>query len=148
MQAGPIQPSPKHKKTFRNRLLPLLQVFLSVFILSTGSGRGLSGYVSDAAGTASFPAQDAQSPDEIWRRADKATLRDRVESASPRAYQAVELDEYALSRALANVPMEFTEAARSAQVVVSLPMPDGTFARFESRSRRRWSPRSQPSSQR
>src|ERR1700730_6756714 len=116
--AKPEKPVPK-TRTSASRLLPLLLVLFSLCLLSTGSGRSVSS-----------AAQDQRSGDEIWGIADRTTLGARVEQASPRAYQVVELHEDALSRVLASVPMEFTEAARSVQVVVSLPMPDGSFARF------------------
>jgi Metallo-peptidase family M12B Reprolysin-like/Divergent InlB B-repeat domain/FG-GAP-like repeat len=125
MQAGTKPPAPSHI-----RLLPLLLIVFSVCLLLTGSGRSVSGNVSRVVSIGSSPTQDPKSRDEIWGIADRTNLAARVELASPRAYQVVELHEDALSRALANVPMEFTEAARSVQVVVSLPMPDGSFARF------------------
>ena len=129
MQAGPRQPVPK-KMTSGSRLLPLLLILFSVCLLSTGSGRSVSGSVSPSVSIGSSAAQVLRPGDEIWGIADRTTLKARVEPASPRAYQVVELHQDALSRALANVPMEFTEAAKSVQAVVSLPMPDGSFARF------------------
>jgi hypothetical protein len=45
-------------------------------------------------------------------------------------YRAVSLNEAAQRKLLRHAPMEFTAAARQSQVVMSLPMPDGTFARF------------------
>ena len=125
MHAGTKQPVPSH-----TRLLPLLLILFSVCLLSTGSGRSVSGNAGQLVPIGSSPAQDPKSRDEIWGIADGTSLRERVEPASPRAYQVVELHQDALSRALANVPMEFTEAAKSVQAVVSLPMPDGSFARF------------------
>ncbi len=125
MQAGTKPPAPSHIT-----LLPLLLILFSVCLLSTGSGRSVSGNASQLVPIGSSPTQDRKSGDEIWGIADRTTLAARVEPASPRAYQVVEFHEDALSRALANVPMEFTEAARSVQVVVSLPMPDGSFPRF------------------
>lgn len=48
----------------------------------------------------------------------------------PNSYRALSLNETAQGRLLRQAPMEFTEAARNVQVVMALPMPDGTFARF------------------
>src|SRR5438105_14963382 len=118
------QPVPR-KITSGSRLLSLLLILFSVCFLLTGSGRSVSGKVSPVVSIGSSAAQDQRSGDEIWGIADRTTLKPRVELASPRGYQVVELHEDALSRVLANVPMEFTEAAKSVLVVMSLPMPDG-----------------------
>jgi hypothetical protein len=130
MQAATKQRVPNQKTTFPGRLLPLLLILFSVCLLAIGTGRSVSGDVNRMASAVSPARQDQKSGDEIWETVDRSTLKARVESASPRAYQVVELHEDALSRALANSPMEFTGAAKSVQVVVSLPMPEGNFARF------------------
>jgi Metallo-peptidase family M12B Reprolysin-like len=130
MDAGTRQLDPKQRVTSRSRLLALVLILFSACFLPTGSGRSVSGDASREISTRSFPTQDRTSRDEIWEIADRASLQPRVESVSPRAYQVVKLHADALSRALANAPMEFTKAARKIKAVVSLPMPDGTFARF------------------
>lgn len=48
----------------------------------------------------------------------------------PSSYRAVRLNNQLLTQLLANVPLEFTEAARRQQVVITIPMPDGSLARF------------------
>ncbi|PZR75547.1 MAG: propanediol utilization protein, partial [Chthoniobacterales bacterium] len=48
----------------------------------------------------------------------------------PLSYRTARLDQAALADLLARAPMEFTEAATKAAVVMTIPMPDGTFARF------------------
>src|SRR5258705_10805195 len=111
MQAATKQRVPNQKTTFPGRLLPLLFILFSVCLLSIGAGRSVSGDVSLMAGIVSSARQDQKSGDEIWETVDRSTLKARVESASPRAYQVVELHEDALSRALASAPMEFTKAA-------------------------------------
>ena len=127
MQAESNQPPPDEENASRIRLLFLLVAFLSVCFLSTGSAKSVSGSVSQIG---SSPTRGQDSADGIWRIVDKTSLRPRVESASPRAYQVVELHEDALSQALANVPMEFSDDAKTVQVAISLPMPEGKFARF------------------
>ncbi len=130
MQPSTRQPAPNQMTTFRRRLLPLLLIMFSVCLLSTGIEKRVSGNVSSVASSVSSTTQDQKSGDEIWEIVDRSTLKPRAESASPRAYQVVELHEDALARALAGAPMEFTDAAKSAKVVISLPMPEGNFARF------------------
>src|SRR6266446_4515524 len=48
----------------------------------------------------------------------------------PQSYRTVHLDNAGLSQLLAQAPLEFTEAAKKGQVVITLPMPDGALARF------------------
>jgi hypothetical protein len=109
------------------RLLGLLLIAMSASLLSIGSA-------ADANINRQSPAQSSTakrlSNDEIWRHIDSTGLTPRVESASPRSYQIIELNVDALSAALRNAPMEFTEAAKANPFMVSLPMPDGTFQRF------------------
>ncbi len=50
--------------------------------------------------------------------------------ADPKFYQALSLNETAQRDLLSRAPMELTKAAREVQVVLTLPMPDGTFVRF------------------
>ncbi len=73
------------------------------------------------------------SPDELWRTA-AAAPQARV-GAEPwiqaDLYQYVELDAAVLAGALNRAPMEFTNAAVASPLTMSLPMPDGTYTRFE-----------------
>lgn len=48
----------------------------------------------------------------------------------PKAYRTVQLNKVALTQVLNQAPMEFSEKAKNTQVVMTLPMPDGSFARF------------------
>jgi hypothetical protein len=48
----------------------------------------------------------------------------------PQAYRAFEMKEGALKRLLGTAPLEFTPAAAAGNLVLAVPMPDGTFARF------------------
>ena len=49
---------------------------------------------------------------------------------APQRHKAFQLNEAALSALLADAPLEFTEAAKDPQNEITLPMPDGSFARF------------------
>ncbi len=74
------------------------------------------------------------SPDGFWQQTDKlpaAPANARVE-IQPTKFKTFTLDAGLLRNALTKAPMEFTsDAARPAPVQITLPMPDGTFARFE-----------------
>lgn len=73
-----------------------------------------------------------RSEDGIWRPIEKsASKRNSTSVAAGRKFhRPLSLNEAAQRKLLSHAPMEFTKAARQTQVVMSLPMPDGTFARF------------------
>jgi Metallo-peptidase family M12B Reprolysin-like len=60
------------------------------------------------------------------KRNQALSLNLNLNKTAPR----LSLNETAQKKLLSQAPMEFTAAARQTQVVMSLPMPDGTFARF------------------
>jgi hypothetical protein len=82
------------------------------------------------------PAARAQagrrSPDGLWQ---DITEREHSRSAGadklpPKSYRRLRLDKDARARLLRRAPFEFTAAARATRLVITLPMPDGTFAGF------------------
>ncbi len=80
-----------------------------------------------------FPAFTfAQSNENVWREIDDANLSKRpVERlVQPSEYRTFSLNKEALKSILNNAPMEFTDASRNEPVILTLPMPDGKFARF------------------
>jgi hypothetical protein len=72
------------------------------------------------------------SEDHLWRERKNNRIRrgSREAGAKLEFYRALNLNEIAQREVLRQVPMEFTREARQTQVVMSLPMPDGRFARF------------------
>lgn len=77
-----------------------------------------------------------RSPDGAWGMITETEL-DSLRSTpgtepwtEPEAFQAAALDHGALIAALSRVPMEFTQAARTAPATISLPRPDGAFEQF------------------
>lgn len=71
------------------------------------------------------------SGDRIWTEINDASLRrgpERVDK--PKAYRTFSINRANLLALLNSAPEEYTDAARSGQTVISLPMPDGKFARF------------------
>src|SRR5262245_61921820 len=89
-----------------------------------------SGYIlltSDAS-PASASAR-VQNP--LWQEIAPGALgSDRQSRLAPQRHKAFQLNEAALSALLADAPLEFTEAAKNTQNEITLPMPDGSFARF------------------
>lgn len=88
------------------------------------------GYSPQIAGAAST---QLVSPDRLWQRVDKipaASANARVE-IHPAKFKTFSLDVGTLRSSLLNAPLEFTAQARQARgLQITLPMPDGTFARF------------------
>jgi len=115
---------------FPREALLVIPVLLSMLLLSIVSLKTVSGDVNEQVQPVAASSQDERSQDGVWSNADAASLPARVEGASPRAYRVLELSQEALQQLVDKAPMEFTEGATSKPVIVSLPMPDGTFGRF------------------
>ncbi|MCY7345018.1 MAG: M12 family metallo-peptidase [Pyrinomonadaceae bacterium] len=77
-------------------------------------------------------AQDKTVADKIWREVDDTTLTQKQlqRPIIPNFYRTFEVNKTALRSSLQQAPLEFTEAARNKSAELTLPMPDGTVARF------------------
>jgi uncharacterized repeat protein (TIGR01451 family) len=76
-------------------------------------------------------SEGAQSSDGIWQDVNEATLRLTGERPIvPTAYRAVSLDWTALNSLLAEAPADLPQAASPA-LILSLPLPDGGYGRFQ-----------------
>lgn len=77
-------------------------------------------------------ARPARSQDHMWRdkRGGGSGKSDAEIGAVPKLNRMLSLDEVAQRKVLRRAPMELTKAARQTRVVMTLPMPDGTLARF------------------
>lgn len=77
-------------------------------------------------------AKPAPSEDHVWRERKGAGNGKNVTElgAVPKSYRTVSLNATAQRKVLSHAPLEFTKAAEKIQVVMTLPMPDGTMARF------------------
>ncbi|MBK8464478.1 MAG: hypothetical protein IPL32_01480 [Chloracidobacterium sp.] len=71
-----------------------------------------------------------RSSDNVWEQTDKALLQPRGidNSRLPSAYETFRLNKAALKALLNQAPEEFSGRA---PVILSLPMPDGSFGRFQ-----------------
>ncbi len=79
------------------------------------------------------PLQQArQSSDGLWRDLEESAIArpGQQRTLIPQFYRTLSLDKDAFTKLVSQVQMEFTQAATANPVVMSLPMPDGTFARF------------------
>ncbi|HEV3467765.1 MAG TPA: zinc-dependent metalloprotease family protein [Pyrinomonadaceae bacterium] len=82
--------------------------------------------------TARAPASSGQTVGgELWSLIEEDSITGAGRRLIiPSAYRTARLNQSALSQLLAQAPLEFTPAARASQVILSLPMPDGSFSRF------------------
>ena len=79
---------------------------------------------------ASSQKQDI-SADGVWRSVDENAISLKARRPTlPRAYKTLRLDKSALAALLGQAPMEFSAASDGREIVITLPMPDSTFARF------------------
>ena len=67
-----------------------------------------------------------QTEDVLWRSSDVQRNKN-----APTQHHILNLNERAQRKLLSHAPLEKTKAARHSQVITTLPMPDGTFARFQ-----------------
>jgi hypothetical protein len=72
------------------------------------------------------------SPDRIWNEVDASGLiaPAGTQVIAPAKYRAVSINTTTLQTTLARAPMEFTPAALAGRVEITLPKPDGGYARF------------------
>lgn len=76
------------------------------------------------------PAKFGPSEDHVWRDDQSNDQRVAESRTAPRFYRKLSLNAIAQREMLRRAPMEFTKAARQTNVVMTLPMPDGTLLRF------------------
>jgi Metallo-peptidase family M12B Reprolysin-like/FG-GAP-like repeat len=79
-----------------------------------------------------FAANAFASSDDVWQEINDSNLKQRPmdRQITPNVYKTFGLNRAALDDVLTKAPMEFTDAARLNPVILTLPMPDGTLARF------------------
>ncbi|HKO45234.1 MAG TPA: Ig-like domain-containing protein [Pyrinomonadaceae bacterium] len=101
------------------------RVRLFCLICLVALGVGLVSYASKS-------AAQIGSAGTIWRDINPANLLPGgTRIIKPRRYRTVALDPVAIRGVLSKAPMEFSLAAKNGgRVEISLPKPDGTFARF------------------
>jgi hypothetical protein len=129
-----LLPAGEGPHSFMTSSLRLRIVVSSALITLLAAGISLAPRFAGAASPAA-----TSSPDRIWRSAEQipaAPLNKTVE-IKVRAFKPFTVDRAQLSASLANAPMEFTRAAKAMQSgaatatnEITLPTPDGTYARF------------------
>ena len=110
-------------------------LLITVFILLlTGLPRGTS--ARKLAGRPSehkvAPRADKASPDNPWHDADDVVARAIAVKrlTGPKTSRTLTLDRAALTRVLADAPLEFSDQAKTRVTRLLLPLPDGTYESF------------------
>jgi hypothetical protein len=68
----------------------------------------------------------------LWQAIEESSIQSNNQrTIVPLSYKTFALDKNALGQLLKSAPMEFTQAARSSSLILTLPLPDGTLARFD-----------------
>lgn len=84
------------------------------------------------AGSTFLTTPASAAPTAVWRDIAEARIpQSGIRQIVPLAYRTVQLDMNALRAQLANAPWELTDAARNTPLIIELPAPDGTMARFQ-----------------
>ena len=111
----PFKHSSVFRSTFRKSLVLSICVLLFLSIL----------------GGAFAYKNGVQTSDGLWQKIEEREIANRDSRVDkPLSYLTVRLDTDALVSTLDRAPHESTEAAKNSQAVITLPMPDGSFARF------------------
>ncbi|MEZ5427595.1 MAG: zinc-dependent metalloprotease family protein [Pyrinomonadaceae bacterium] len=73
-----------------------------------------------------------RSNDKIWQEIDDANLKQRggERFVSPLVYKTFRLNKRALQPILDKAPLEFLTVGQNSDVILTIPMPDGSFGRF------------------
>ncbi len=73
-----------------------------------------------------------QSVDDVWQGIDDSGLKNRSAERLiiPNVYSTFRVNKSALNGLLETAPREFSVAAQTQEVILTIPMPDGTFSRF------------------
>ncbi len=72
------------------------------------------------------------STDGVWQETDDTSFRQRTleRLVLPASYKTFRINQTVMRSILADAPMEFTDEARNNQLILTFPMPDGSFQRF------------------
>lgn len=111
-------------------LLATVMLLVSLFLVAGQASSAPATLLFEANVSASIPGRQGES--DIWQDVDELTLRDNDQGRQiiPEKYRLVKADMAALDERLSQAPLEFSQAARRSQVILPLPLPDGSLGRF------------------
>ena len=112
----------------RLRFITLIFVFGSLtFILAGSYAKRVSGRTERANAAVLQTTSDSK----LWQPVDEASLGSTAKRlVIPTSYKTLTLDKQSLGQLLAKAPLEFSSAAAAGKVVMTMPMPDGSYTSF------------------
>jgi hypothetical protein len=139
MKTGYVTFSPDHNRAPRSVLRLLIEIgqralwrrllLVSLCLLALGAG---SKFWLGSLLPVSAVQAGKQSNDDLWQEvSETAELRRQVRQTKLQSARTLRLNQDAMQRLLRQAPLEFSDAAKQAPVVISIPLPDGSFARFQ-----------------
>ncbi|MCA9948129.1 MAG: hypothetical protein KDE48_00655 [Anaerolineales bacterium] len=118
--------SSEEKNKFCQAHVDWRPIFLSLLFLL------VIGLFSGSAAAQSLPTTENQATNGLWYDVDDARIDlDGARLIIPQEYRSVGLDVGKLQTLLAQAPFEGSAAAQNDQIVLSLPLPDGDYGRFQ-----------------
>jgi reprolysin-like metallo-peptidase family M12B/Calx-beta domain-containing protein len=128
--------SSRMRRNFRlAAILCLIAMTLALGVAGLAeSGPYGTGDAKPSTSLASLPnlpsAQAERSSDSLWEKLAPAKNGELERMTKAQASLTLRLNREALKRLLDKAPLEFTDEARTSQVVMTVPIPDGRFDRF------------------
>ncbi|HSE98329.1 MAG TPA: zinc-dependent metalloprotease family protein, partial [Blastocatellia bacterium] len=77
------------------------------------------------------PQRGSGSPDGMWQQIDEAGLDRSRRAVNASSYVVLRLNRELLAERMAQAPLEFSSRASTDQVLLSIPMPDGSFSTYK-----------------
>jgi reprolysin-like metallo-peptidase family M12B/S-layer family protein len=115
------------RNSFKSRTQILRFILFALCLAALGASLAFQRFGEAAASTIQT---QTLSPDGVWQTIDQVSAAQALPINSLQSFSAVRLDRQALTDLLSKAPREFTDEAKTIEVVLSLPMPDGSFSRF------------------
>jgi hypothetical protein len=110
---------PRNNRMPQNKIKPVVQLCLvTVF--------GLTGLIMPQG------SAEMRNNGDIWQFIEEAAISggESGREITPQTYRTLRLNKGALQNMLSQAPMEFTDAARRTDAIITLPLPDGRTAEF------------------
>jgi hypothetical protein len=119
--------APQHLKK-RKGIISLLSLCLFFALVLAGFGRGI---LPNTFGRVKAASQQGDNTASLWQEVDEKTIPAyEHRNVNPEKYRTLRLNVSGLKQLLSAAPLAQPMASRDTGLPVSLPMPDGSFARF------------------
>ena len=105
--------------------------FLLVLLCLLALGAGLRRWPGSIWPVGAAAQDGPRSPDGLWQEiTETPAMQRQTRQIKPQSYRTLRLNQVAMQRLLRQAPLESSAAAQQTQVVITIPLPDGSFASF------------------